>query len=399
MALQTIDTEFMHQYPELARLHDRLRAFGPQADAIANIPQGMLDGIDVRSLNCNGFEHDAQPASTIAERCRVFELLGHADPALAVALPGPSLTLSILKTLASPKQRNRVLSILQSDAPKWGAFAMTEPRSGSDATHLAVTARPVPGGYLLNGAKCYIGNAGRADYVVVFASIDPKKGQFGIRAFLLEMPSAGLSIDDNTGMLGLRAVRVSRLKFENCFVAEESLLGHGTQIDPARTFSFAQTSFDCMRPCLSSLIVGASFGVIDHLQNLTTPSGILRSSIEALTEQFAGPLSSARMLCRNAAELMDNKTGSSASSSICKLYATELACTLIDRAMLLPGLANHEAFTTLTRLHRDFQAFRMMEGTSDVHRLMIARDRNILHRKIEAHSSDAVIQATARRVA
>jgi acyl-CoA dehydrogenase len=389
--------QFMHLNPKLARLHERLRSFAPEADRIADIPPQLFDSIDVRALNCNGLENgtDFRTASTISQRCEVFELLGHGDAALAVALPGPSLTLSVVQRLASPLQRARIFATLQSDEPRWGAFAMTEPQSGSDATHMALTARQVPGGYKLTGAKCYIGNAGRAQYAIVFATIDPTRGQFGIRAFFMPLPANGLGIDDSNHMLGLRAVRVSRLVFDECFVPVENMLGHGTSVDLARTFTYAQTSFDSMRPCLSSLIVGASFGVIDHLTNGTKASNRLQHAIEALVERFVGSLNSARMLCRHAAKLLDDGANASTASSICKLYATEQACALMEQALLIPGIAAHQSFPTLLRLHRDFQAFRMMEGTSDVHRLMIARDRIARHRKLQSQ----ITNTSLRRVA
>lgn len=383
MAIETLDTELMNERPELALLHWKLRTFGAQADAVANIPEGFFDGVELTSLNCNGFEYAGHAATTTTERCRMFELLGHADPSLAIALPGPSLTLSVLQNLASPKQQHSVLAIMQSKEPRWGAFALSEPHSGSDATHVTLSAQLVPGGFLLNGQKCYIGNAGRAHYAVVFATVDERKGQFGVRAFLLDLPRDGLSIDDTNRMLGLRAVRVSRLIFENCFVPDEMMLGHGTMRNLAKTFAFAQLSFDSVRPCLSSLIVGASFGLIDQLRKAEGTHRSLATAIDVLTERFAGPLQSGRLICRNAAGLVDAKNQSSIASSMCKLYVTAQACALVDQALMLPGIAGHRIFGTLTRLQRDFQSFRMMEGTSDVHSLMIARQRSVLHRKME----------------
>jgi acyl-CoA dehydrogenase len=399
MFSKTRDSDLLKLQPDLVELLFRLKLFGAQADTVSDIPIGFFDGIDARSLNCNGFEHDGKAASTVTQRCRLFELLGHSDPALAVSLPGASLTLPMLRNLASPQQYSRALSILQSDGPRWGAFALTEQHSGSDATHLALKAQPVMGGYKLSGEKCYIGNAGRAQYAIAFATIDPKKGQFGIRAFLLELPIAGLRIEDDHRMLGLRAVRVSRLTFENCFVPEENMLGHGTQNDLARSFAFAQMSFDVMRPCLSSLIVGAGFGVIDRMREETSLTPSLRSAIGNLIERFEGPLNSAQLLCRNAAALLDKNTQSSVSSSICKLYATEQTCQLIEQSLQLPGIASYELFETLSRLHRDFQSFRMMEGTSDVHRLMIARERNVQHAKREkALNTEIMRENSAQRM-
>ena len=98
------------------------------------------------------------------------------------------------------------------------------------------------------GSKCFIGNAGRASFVIVFATTDPTRGQFGIQPLIVDRDTPGMTIDDAWPMLGLRALRVSHLRFEDCWVPEDRLLGRPDGRLGARAFISAQRSWEYMRP-------------------------------------------------------------------------------------------------------------------------------------------------------
>ncbi|GLU33363.1 acyl-CoA dehydrogenase [Trinickia caryophylli] len=378
MMMCSIVQRALEERPALQRLYTNLRECGRLADELADVPAQFFRGLDVAGLNRNGMaDIDTGPnARKAGDLCVVNEVNGHADPALAIALPGGSLTLAVID-FASREQKDRILALLDSDRPVWGAFAMTEPSSGTDATRMSTIATKVPGGYRLNGEKCFIGNAGRAAYVIVFATVAPEKGQFGIRPFFIPIPSAGLEIDDKERMLGLRAVRASRITLRDCFVADADVVGAGTKLDPARSFSYAQASWNAMRPCLGSLIVGATQRVLDDLSEGAgghTPT--LRAGVAATLDEYEGRLYSARLLCRRAAALIDAGQPSLIASSIAKAYAADCARACIEHVMNLRGIAGHPLVADFARWRRDFHAFNIMEGTGDIHRMMIARDRN-----------------------
>ncbi len=364
--------------PTLQSIYSNLREHGPLADRIADVPPQVFTGLDVAHLNRSGIARGEGEGAVrkIADLCVLNEVFGHADPALAVAMPGGSLTLAVID-FASRAQKDRILALFDSDRPVWGAFAMTEPTSGTDATHMRTVATKVQGGYRLNGEKCFIGNAGRSAYVIVFATVAPEKGQFGIRPFFVPIPSVGLQINDGERMLGLRAARASRISMQDCFVADEDVIGNGTKLDPARSFAYAQASWNSMRPCLGSLIVGATQRVLDDLRaGIDRYAPSLRGSMSAVIVEHAGRLASARLLCRRAATLIDAGQPSLIASSIAKAYAADCARACIEQVMSLPGIAMHTSFPDFSRWRRDFHAFNIMEGTSDIHRLMITRDRN-----------------------
>ena len=362
--------------PEATKLHARLAEAGALADALADLPPDVFDGLDVRGLNMGAMAVSDQPRKSVTDRCRMIELCGHGDPALTVALPGPSLSMTVLERLGTPEPQNRMLAPFYCDDAVWGAFAVTEPGYGSDAAHLVTRATKVNGGYSLTGEKRFIGNAGRARYVVVFATTDAAKGQFGIRALYVPIPSDGLKVDDTPTMTGMRVVRVSRLTFTDCFVPEENLLGQGGSIDLARSFAYAQLSFDAMRPCLSSLMNGASAGLLDRLRpSRAALASVTRNGIDAVTHAYEGPVSSARLLAMQAARLFDAGVGSAIHASISKVNAQNVACGLVSALLRIPGIEDHPEEPLIRRWWRDFQAFKVMEGTRDVHHLMIARAR------------------------
>lgn len=366
---------------ELAPLMERMRRSGTAADEIGDIPEGFFDGIDVRQLNCAHLPPEFGGQAMLQDsvtRCVLSEVLGYADPALAVALPGPSLALSPLLELGNDEQRREVFGRFDDPRPVWGAFAITEPGGGSDATHLATRAWREGAGYRLVGEKCFIGNGGRASFWVVFATTDPGRGQFGIQPFLVDPHTPGLLIDDTWPMLGLRAVRVSHLRLDDCWIPEERLLGQLDGRVSARAFLSAQRSWEYMRPALSSLIVGALERLLDDLGRLAAEEGDsrFRQTTAALVERVRPQTGSARLLAHHAAALFDAGEVSSVTSSMAKTAAAKLARVTVDEALIALGatpLGEHGIARDVARWARDFQGFELLEGTNEVHQLMIAR--------------------------
>lgn len=373
-------TEFLAQSdPRDTDLYNQVCAFEEQADATSEIPPAFFEGLDLKYLNDPEDVLKGKRPS-ILKRCERIEALAYASPSMMVAHPGPSLSFTVIDDLATPEQKARFLNCFDVERPVWGAFALTEPQSGSDATRLSTTATEVDGGYVLNGAKRYIGNCGRAAYVVVFATVAPAKGQFGIRAFYVPLPAAGAHIHDEPNITGMRVVRPTQIGFSDCFVSKENLIGAGGPMELSRSFALAQKSFDAMRPGLSSLMIGASYGCIDRVLDAADEmdAGVV-ARVKLLAETFEGPLASARGLARKAAKAFDDDLGNSAMASICKANAQRVACSVIDGLRRISGLHNTKQQAVVDRFWRDFQAFRVMEGTADVQDLMIARARLAQH--------------------
>ncbi|MFT3864047.1 MAG: acyl-CoA dehydrogenase family protein [Solirubrobacterales bacterium] len=364
----------------LARLLANMSALASEADEVAGLPEGLFAGVDVRTLNCFFLPPEPGVESVLRDsvaRCVLSELLGYADPALTVALPGPGLTLAPVLDLAGEDQRRRYLARFARAEPTWAAFAMSEPSGGSNATHLSTTATLCGDGFRLDGEKCLIGNGGRASLILVYATTASDRGQFGISPFLVDSTTLGLRVQDDRPMLGLRAVRVASLYFEDCRIPPEALLGSTGGPDGAAAFLSAQRSWEYMRPALSAVMVGATLRMLDDLE--ATEGGLprrARESVVDLAARVRPRAESVRLLAHHAAALFDLRRESAPISSMAKVAAASLAKDAVSEALrvvLEAGAAQSTVGWDVSRWARDFQAFEVLEGTTEVHRLMISR--------------------------
>lgn len=387
------------------RLIERMISLGPAADRAADIPSGLFEGLDVRKLNSAALPPELGGLPVLqagVARCLLMEMLGYADPALAVALPGPSLALPPILGMASPSQRREILGRFDSAEPVWGAFAITEPTGGSAAANLQASASAKDGGFVLEGEKCLIGNGGRASFFVVFASTDPARGQFGIQPFVVDRNCPGLTVDDSAPMLGLRAVRVATLRFDGCWIPESRLLVGPDERRHAGAFLAAQRTWDFMRPGLSGMIVGGLERALDEIQELACDQAghSISAAASSLVTRIRPQVGSVRLLAHRAAALFDMKEDSTVMGSMAKVTASNLACEMIREALLIvgsAGLGTHDVGRNLERWMRDFQAFELMEGTTEVHQLRITKGWAVRSRRLrraqKESSSPGVLEA------
>jgi acyl-CoA dehydrogenase len=170
-----------------------------------------------------GRERETGEPTPITTTLLLMEELAYWDRGVTVADPGPGLPETNVLAMGTEEQKERYLGpFLEPDRPRWACFGMTEPGAGSDAAAIATTARRDGDGFLLDGAKCFIGGASRADWILVQATLDPTKGRAAQRAFFVERDTPGLGdfkIEKKMGLKAyestsftLRACRVDRLE-------------------------------------------------------------------------------------------------------------------------------------------------------------------------------------------
>lgn len=358
----------------IARWAERLRAFAEQADIDAAIPDALLNELDIARINTNlipsadgGRFPDLDPLGWAA----ALEILGHGDPALTIALPGPGLAFPPIDALASPSQRAALFARFQSDRPVWGAFAISEPEAGSDATAIATTAQPDGDGYRLNGEKCFITNGARADVIVTFANLDPRRGRFGIRAFAVDQDNPGFSVVRTEPMYGLRASQLATLRFEDCWVPREAMLGgDGIRHRFLDAFSAAQSSWDFMRPLLACIMVGSARAALETVsETVSKYENATRLSADAMEHRLARlsrEIASARALAYRAIWLTDRGLPATREAAVAKHAAAKAArsATEAGRELLTPK--GWMAAPLLEKWRRDAIAFSIMEGTADI---------------------------------
>jgi acyl-CoA dehydrogenase len=299
------------------------------------------------------------------------EALGEASPlADAVfALQGLGTTPILLG--GSPAQKDRWLGPI-AQGKVMTAFAMTEPEAGSDVAGIATTARAEGSGYVLNGTKTLISNAGIADLYTVFASTDPGKGAKGISCFLVPADTPGLRF---AGPQVLSAPHpLGEIAFENCKLPGDAMLGA-----PGRGYALGLATLDRLRPTVAAAACGMAARALSEAlvhvkrrQQFGTPLAKFQLVQQKLA-RMATDLTAARLLTYRAAHEKDQgQERITSEAAMAKSFATEMAQRAVDDAVQLIGGRGVLAGHPVDRLYRAVRALRIYEGTTEIQQLIIA---------------------------
>ena len=254
------------------------------------------------------------------------------------------------------------------------AWAITEPGSGSDASNARTTAAKKGDHYVLNGNKTFITNGHYADVAVVIAVTDKSKGTHGLSAFVVEKGMKGFRPGKKENKLGLRASDTSELIFEDCEIPGENLLGA-----EGEGFMDAMRVLDGGRISIAALALGIARGALDAALNYVKQR---RQFGKAIAEfqgiqwklaDMATELDAARLLTQRAAVLKDAGRKVTRESSMAKLFASEVAVRICDEAVQLFGGYGFIKDYPVEKFYRDVKLCTIGEGTSEIQRLVIAR--------------------------
>ena len=262
---------------------------------------------------------------------------------------------------------------------KLGAFGLTEPGAGTDASGQQTTAVLEGDHYVLNGVKCFITNATEAETFVVFAMTDKSKGNHGISAFIVEKDFPGFSIGKHEKKMGIRGSATSDLIFEDCIVPKENLLGQ-----EGKGFKIAMGTLDGGRVGVAAQALGIGEGAIDEAIAYTKERvqfGKRISQFQNTQFQLAdmkARADAAQLLVYRAACAKDDgdpKCGFY--SSMAKLFAAEMASDVTRRAVQLFGGYGYTREYPVERMMRDAKITEIYEGTSEVQRMVIASNLGV----------------------
>jgi len=299
------------------------------------------------------------------------------DRGVAVAFPGPGLGEAPLLALGTPEQRERFLApFRRPDRPRWGAFAMTEPGAGSDVAAIRTRARPDGDGFVLTGAKSFAANASRADWIVVFATLDPALGRDGHRAFVVERGTPGLGNFHVEHKMGLKAYESTSFTLEDCRVPAANVLGGGARSEARRGDGFrgAMQSFNATRPAIAAMAVGIGRAALDAALAFARDASLLRDArVRDRLERMERRLRAARLLCWRAAWLADLARANQLEASMAKALAPAVALEATSLGMDLLGEVGARGDHLLEKLYRDVKAMDIVEGTGQIQRLVMAR--------------------------
>jgi acyl-CoA dehydrogenase len=273
----------------------------------------------------------------------------------------------------SEEQKNLHLPLMAS-GERIGCFCLTEPEAGSDAASVRTTAVRDGDSYVLNGEKIWITNADIADYFTVMATVDRSLGSKGLTAFWLERDTPGLRVGRLEPKMGLHGTQVAEVFFDDCRVPASAVLGR-----EGEGFKLAMRVLDHGRLSIAASSVGAAERLLEAMvEHATTREQFGRpiadnQAIQWMIADSATEIAAARLLVRDAARRKDRDERITVECSMAKLYATEMASRVADRAVQVFGGMGYIRGNIAERYFRDLRVYRLYEGTSEIQRLVIAR--------------------------
>jgi alkylation response protein AidB-like acyl-CoA dehydrogenase len=306
--------------------------------------------------------------------CIVLEELARVDPSVSLSVAAHNgLGAAHIALFGSAEQKHRFLTPL-AKGEKLAAWGLTEPNSGSDAAAMRTTAVRDGDGWVLNGSKMFITHGSSGDTMVVMAVTDKSKAHKGISAFIVERGTPGLVAGKKEDKLGMRASETTEVLFQNCRIPADHLLGEAGQ-------GFIQTLqvLDAGRIGIAALSVGLAQGAYEAARGYAFERrqfgraiGTFQSIRWKLVDN-AARVEAARLLTYRAAWLKDQGRRMTLESSMAKLYASEIAVRASEDAVQIHGGYGFVKDYPAEKFFRDVKLTTIGEGTSEVQRLVIAR--------------------------
>ncbi len=320
-----------------------------------------------------GEEYGGAGASCAQLAVAIEEIARACAATSVIHLTHLSLAAECVARYGDDAQRSRWLPSMAA-GETLGAFALTEPSSGSDAGDMQTRAVRDGDHYVLDGAKTFITNGPEADLTVVFAATDPAAGRRGVSAIVVEKGAPGLAVMPQKGKMGIRASSTAELAFDACRVPAANRLS-----EEGAGFRIALSVIDSSRISIAAQAVGIGQAALDaattHVRQRRTFGEPLaeRQAVQFMLADMATRLDAARLLTRRAAQLKDAGLPINKEAAMAKLYASEAANFACDRALQLHGGYGYFRDSPVERLYRDQRVTEIYEGASEVQRIVIAR--------------------------
>lgn len=306
--------------------------------------------------------------------CLALQEIAYACASTAVTMSVANLSTEPLLKFGDEEQKRTYLARL-AQGELLGCFAITEPAAGSDPGSLQLKAEDRGDHYLVNGTKIFITHGGYADVINLIARTGPEKGNKGLSAFIVEKGFKGFSVGAREDKMGLRASNTVELIFEDCRVPKGNLLGKLGQ-----GFKIAMTALDSGRIGIASQALGIARGCLNEAVRYSRERkqfGRSISSFQALQwmiADMATGIEAASLLTLSAADRKDRGLPFTKEASMAKLFASEMANKAAYRAVQIHGGYGYTKEFKVERLYRDARATTIYEGTSEVQRIVIARE-------------------------
>jgi acyl-CoA dehydrogenase len=275
----------------------------------------------------------------------------------------------------TPEQKEKYLPRIASG--EWtAAFALTEPNAGSDAANIQTKAEKKGDVYLLNGLKHFITNGDIADVVTVMAVTDKTKGSRGVTAFIVEKTFPGYSVGKIDKKMGIHGNNTSEIVFEDCQVPARNIIG----LEEGRGFVTAMKVLEKGRITIAAVCVGTAQYCLDlsiahSKQRVQFGKPIsVNQAIQWMLADMAISIYTARQIVYHTAWCRDQKQKVTQQAAMVKVYCTEMVNRVVDSALQIHGGMGYMKESPIERIYRDMRLYRIFEGTSEVQRMVVARE-------------------------
>ncbi|WP_026453414.1 acyl-CoA dehydrogenase family protein [Saccharomonospora iraqiensis] len=296
------------------------------------------------------------------------------DVAMLLSMPRQGLGNAAIASVANDEQLERF-------AGTWSAMAITEPGCGSDSAAITTTATEDGDHYVLNGEKIFVTSGERADSVVVWATLDKDLGRAAIKSFVVEKGTPGFEVVRLEHKLGIRASDTAVLRFDNCRVPKENLLGT-PEIDTKKGFAGVMQTFDNTRPLVAAMAVGVARAALEETERLLTEAGVevdydrpanLQHAAAARYLRLEADYEAAYLLTLESAWMADNRKPNSLQASMAKAKAGRTAVDVTLGCVELAGTLGYSEESLLEKWSRDSKILDIFEGTQQIQQLIVAR--------------------------
>jgi acyl-CoA dehydrogenase len=338
-------------------------------------PQEIVEKAwEVGLMNDHLPEEYGGPGLDYLSGCLIEEEMGWGCSGIGTTLMCNGLATTPILVGGSEETKKKYLGML-AEEPKLASFCLTEPDAGSDVSSMRTTAVKMGDKYVINGSKCFITNGGYADYYTVYAKTDKDAGHKGISAFVVDRELDGVTVDKKEDKLGQRASNTATISFNDVAVPAENMLGeenHG--------FKLAMMTLDRTRPGVAAMAVGiarAAFEFATDYSKERVQFGVpiaMHQAIQFMIADMATKVEASRLLVWESAVLLDQGTRNTLVSSHAKRFAADSAMEITTDAVQVYGGYGFIKEYPVEKLMRDAKIMQLYEGTSQIQRLVIARE-------------------------
>jgi acyl-CoA dehydrogenase len=376
--------ELAHDFAE-----KEIRPVAWEYDKDGTWPQDIIEKAwEVGLMNTHVPEEYGGPGASYFDGCLIEEELSWGCSGIQTSLGANGLAGAPVLLAGSEETKRKYLGML-TEAPKLASFCLTEPNAGSDVSGMRTRAVKKGDKYVINGSKCFITNGGHADWFTVYAKTDPDAGHRGISAFVVEKDDTVI-VDKKEDKMGQRASNTATITFNDTEVPAENLLG-----EENKGFKIAMMTLDRTRPGVAAMATGiarAAFEMATEYSKERVQFGVpiaMHQAIQFMIADMATDVEAARLLTWQSAVLLDQGKRNTLQSSHAKRFAADAAMKVTTDAVQVFGGYGFIKEYKVEKLMRDAKIMQLYEGTSQIQRLVIARE-TLLPRHIEEPAAATV---------